>query len=158
MNVANFPMQWKHPFRKTSEVDGKYNCIAWALGHTWTWYEPRIENYRYRLPKFLTRWPPEVPNEYSQEAYIKFFEYHGFERCSDGRLEHGIEKVAFYYIGLGIDRPHACKQLKDGKWSSKMGNQEDVEHDLQSMEKGRYGEVVQFLKRARLSAEETNRE
>jgi len=43
---------------------------------------------------------------------------------------------------------HAARQLPDGKWTSKLGQLEDITHGTTDViEGGDYGEVVQFMKR-----------
>ena len=61
-------------------------------------------------------------------------------------LETGFEKVAFY--GGGMLYTHAARQLPHGKWTSKLGKGEDIEHDTpDDVSGGLYGEVVQLMKR-----------
>ena len=46
---------------------------------------------------------------------------------------------------------HAARQLADGRWSSKLGRREDIEHVLDALagvDGDEYGQVVQVLKRA----------
>lgn len=57
-----------------------------------------------------------------------------------------FEKVALY--GNATFYSHAAKQTADGKWSSKLGKAEDIEHDTpDDVAGGIYGEVVEILKR-----------
>jgi len=42
---------------------------------------------------------------------------------------------------------HAARQLENGRWTSKLGELEDIEHDLHHLASGAYGAVVQILKR-----------
>ncbi|MDA0833230.1 MAG: hypothetical protein O2955_06765 [Planctomycetota bacterium] len=92
-------------------------------------------------------WPVESPmGEYGigilEQAFISL----GYEDCHDGVFEAGFEKVALY--GSGIFYTHAARQLSDGKWTSKLGREEDIEHDSpEDIAGGIYGEVVQFMKR-----------
>jgi hypothetical protein len=61
-------------------------------------------------------------------------------------LELGFEKVALY--GLAESYTHAARQLPDGRWTSKLGNEEDIEHDSpEAVAGGLYGELVLFMKR-----------
>jgi hypothetical protein len=62
-------------------------------------------------------------------------------------LEDGYEKVALY--GNTFLYSHAARQLPNGKWSSKLGRSEDIEHDTpDDVAGGLYGEVHQYMKRA----------
>ena len=74
-------------------------------------------------------------------------------QCSDGTLEPGFEKVAIYADSSGTPTHVAC-QLADGRWSSKLGDWEDIIHALEGLtgtprepEGYPYSSVVQFLRR-----------
>jgi hypothetical protein len=57
-----------------------------------------------------------------------------------------LKKVAVY--GIGGFYTHATRQLETGKWTSKLGNEEDIEHDLPELVGGGvYGEIALFMKR-----------
>jgi hypothetical protein len=71
----------------------------------------------------------------------------GFEECADESSEPGFERVALY--GSGLVYTHAARQLPSGKWTSKLGKAEDIEHDApDDLAGGVYGEVVQFMRRS----------
>jgi hypothetical protein len=42
---------------------------------------------------------------------------------------------------------HAARQLPGGRWTSKLGALEDIEHALQDLVGTEYGSVVQVMKR-----------
>ncbi len=42
---------------------------------------------------------------------------------------------------------HAARQLASGRWTSKLGKAEDIEHDLHDLEGDLYGIVVLLMKR-----------
>jgi len=68
----------------------------------------------------------------------------------DGAPEPGAEKIAVYAAGEFYT--HAARQLPNGKWTSKLGAAEDIEHDTaEDVAGGLYGVVVQFMTRARQS-------
>ncbi len=77
----------------------------------------------------------------------------GYEDCGiDDSLEAGFEKVAIY--GSGTFYTHAAKQTTVGKWSSKLGKAEDIEHDTpEDLAGGIYGEVVEVMKRPATSGQ-----
>lgn len=57
-----------------------------------------------------------------------------------------FEKLALY--GSAMMYTHAARQLPDGKWTSKLGQLEDITHTTtEAIEGGDYGEVVQYMKR-----------
>lgn len=90
-------------------------------------------------------WPPNAPCEYTVSAYIEAYKTIGYIPCADDSLEQGFEKIALY--ALNGAPTHAARQLENGKWSSKLGRGEDIEHMLDGLTGNFYGVVVQFLKR-----------
>jgi hypothetical protein len=61
-------------------------------------------------------------------------------------LEPGFEKVALYAVGS--EPTHAARQILNGRWVSKLGPQEDIEHGAPDDLSGPcYGQVVRVLKR-----------
>jgi hypothetical protein len=87
-----------------------------------------------------------LPGEYGIGILVQVFEALGYEACADDRPEPGYEKVALY--GSSLYYTHAARQLPDGRWTSKLGKAEDIEHDSpDDVAGGVYGEVVEFMKR-----------
>jgi hypothetical protein len=77
----------------------------------------------------------------------------GYTVCEGEEPESGYEKIALFADGDG--RPtHAARQLPNGRWSSKLGKAEDIEHGLRDLEGTLYGEVVFLMKRPLPSAAE----
>lgn len=127
------------PYRITSSSDEHYNCIAWAAGHTDDWWWPgsaAAGEY----------WPPDVPHERTIAAFQQVFARLGYSACAEEDLETGFEKIALYADEQGKPT-HAARQLSNGRWTSKLGKSEDIEHELRSLEGEIYGTVVLFLKR-----------
>jgi hypothetical protein len=127
--------------RVTSPADRRYNCIAWAAGDTrrWWWPDPPPDDEGYH-------WPPGVSNEETLAAFVAAFVALGYEPCTDEGQEAGWEKVALYATADGAPA-HAARQLSGGRWSSKLGRGQDIEHDLRALEGADYGKVVQILRR-----------
>jgi hypothetical protein len=79
------------------------------------------------------------------EAFRDAFVALGYEVCNDDTLEGGYEKVALFALA---GRPtHAARQLSTGRWTSKLGPMEDIEHALPDLTGTLYGSVVLILKR-----------
>jgi hypothetical protein len=79
-------------------------------------------------------------------AFQQAFASLGYELCANANLETGFEKIALYAIG-GIPT-HAARQLRDGRWVSKLGELEDIEHaSLDVLTGAVYGEVAAVLRR-----------
>src|ERR1043165_7434691 len=92
-----------------------YNCIAYAAGDTTKWWD----NVR----------PPKMLKEFSIDGLKKAFAPLGYEPCPDGTLEAGFEKVVFYVKPATGKATHGARQLPDGRWTSKCGEEEDIIHD-----------------------------
>lgn len=75
----------------------------------------------------------------------------GFSPCTDASLEEGIEKIAIY--GDSEDFDHVAFQRSDGRWSSKLGELNDISHTETSLLAGpglfEYEPVVILMKRTR---------
>jgi hypothetical protein len=115
----------------------RYNCIAFAADDpslTW-WPSPQEDVY----------WPIER-REVSLACFVEAFESIGYQKCEAG-LESGFEKVAIYMFEG--EPSHAAKQLPDGRWKSKLGGLEDIEHNtVKAVEDDCcYGRAVQYMKR-----------
>lgn len=123
----------------TSQRDSAYNCIAWAAGDLSKWWWPDALNSYY--------WPPGATRKESVEAFIEAFEKLGYRVCSSGSLEADVEKIAIFAI---MGKPtHAARQLRSGKWTSKLGREEDISHRLRALEGPLYGEATIFMSRKR---------
>ena len=84
-----------------------------------------------------------VKNEKTKESFNEFYEYHGFKQCYlDFSYDPKYTKVALYTKD-GIPK-HACKQIDDIWWESKIGQLGIIKHDLFEIENDVYGEVSQI--------------
>ena len=134
----DFPNLDADNHRDTSLPDGLYNCIAWAAGIDNDWWDPARKHF----------WPANVPRDYKVTSLILAYESVGFVLCGDDSQEEGFEKVAIYAIDN--EYTHAALQLESGKWTSKMGPDEDIEHDTPHNLAGPcFGQVTAFMKRKR---------
>ena len=125
--------------QRKSDPSDNYNCIAHAYG---------IDN-RPMWPGQPAPywWPPGVSDDDTVESFVSLFQAIDYELCSTGELETGYEKVAIYATQNGP--AHAARQLSSGKWTSKLGNAADIEHDsLDALSGPSYGTAVRFLRRA----------
>src|SRR5262249_29630787 len=106
---ADFPALAARRYRKTSEPDAAYNCVAFALGRTDLWLGPEPYGYQWPLPSIET----------SVENFVRLFEHYGFAQCSSGDFEKGKDKLAIFGSQFGFT--HVARQLENGRWSSKLG-------------------------------------
>jgi len=127
-------------YSEESEATDSYNCIAFAFGDKRNWWWPIKARGYY--------WPPGFDFNNSVETFARLFELHGYTKCDNSAHEHGYEKVAIYTRDGRVE--HAARQLRSGRWASKLGDEQDIEHDnVQDVECASYGSVTMFLKRVR---------
>ena len=94
-------------------------------------------------------WPPDVPRQMTIDAFIKAYGTLGYEACNTFEVEQDYEKIALFEDSEKTPT-HAAKQLQDGRWTSKLGDFEDIEHaDLHCLEGPLYGKVSCCLRRKR---------
>jgi hypothetical protein len=135
---SEFPRLTPDNHRITSPATPDYNCVAWATGDTEHWWQPG----RYWHP---ANWPE---NDFGLGALEQAFLALRYVSCGmDGSPEDGFIEVALY--GSGFCYTHAARQLPSGKWTSKLGKGEDIEHDSpDDVAGGLYGEVMGIMKRS----------
>jgi hypothetical protein len=134
-----FPGLQATPFQLTSPADRNYNCIGWAANDSSNWWWPEGD-----APTIY--WPVGVPSEVTLDTFAALFEMLGYIPGGDDALESGTEKVALFADAAGIPT-HAARQLASGRWTSKLGEAEDIEHELRALEGEIYGTVALILKR-----------
>jgi len=123
-------------YRVMSPETTQYNCIAWAAGISDEWWDPATG-----YP-----WPAGLSRDASVETLVKLYERRGFVVCDIPELEPGYEKIAIY--GASGEWEHAARQMASGKWTSKMGPDEDIEHDSPNdLAGGAFGLVILIMKR-----------
>ena len=130
-----FPALAAGHYTLTSPAVPDYNCVAWAAGESDRWWWPD--------PQGLNFWPPEIPRLETIDSFRSAFEALGFAKAHDGQPEPGLEKVALF--ARGGKPTHMARQLENGRWTSKMGQSEDIEHALRDLEGVLYGEVALFM-------------
>jgi hypothetical protein len=137
LNGTDFPnlAHASSGYRRTSNRTTSYNCIAWAAGvDTEVWW-----------PELRGTWPTGAPREATVNAFIKAFETRAYFQCTDAGFERDFEKVAIF--ALNGKPKHACYQLPNGLWTSKMGKNVDCVHALEAICGPCYGQVAVILKR-----------
>jgi hypothetical protein len=137
VHEALFPDLVSTGYQVTSPPDPVYNCIAWAAGRTTEWWWPDRGRFEY--------WPPGAARDETVAAFVAAFATLGYVCCADGALEPGWEKVAIYATVAGPT--HMARQLPNGRWTSKLGPDDDIEHSLEGLVSPVYGAVVPFLRR-----------
>lgn len=132
-----FPNLTSTGYKVLRPADPSFNCVAWAAGIDDDWWWPDTHGF--------CDWPTGAPREKTISAFVRAFATLGFEECDHADTEDGFEKIAIYAIG---DLPtHVARQVETGAWTSKLGNEELIEHALKGLEGDTYGRVVVFMKR-----------
>jgi hypothetical protein len=87
-----------------------------------------------------------VRGDFGLGALEAAFRALGYEFCDKEVLELNFEKIALYSDFFVCT--HAARQLPSGKWTSRLGKAEDIEHDTPDVVAGGvYGEVAIIMKR-----------
>ena len=135
-----FPKLASSRYRVTSDQTEDYNCIAWAAGQTdvrW-WPAPPLSGYY---------WPAGIPRVATLDVFRDAFTGLGYQPCNGASFELRHEKVAFYVGANGIPT-HAARQCQNGRWTSKLGDEVDIEHDFDALAGHTpYGVITLIMKR-----------
>ena len=134
--IAAFPLLAQTFCRLTSPATVDYNCIAWAAGDTERWWWPRPPYY----------WPAGARRDESIDAFLEAYATCGFSRCDSDRFEDGFVKIAIY-AGHDGRVKHAARSVSAGRWTSKLGALEDIEHELEALSGPAYGNPAAFTRR-----------
>ena len=125
-------------FRITSPKTKSHNCIAYAADdQTRKWWPDKME---------VDHWPDGVIREPTIEAFVAAFQTLGYEVFDSPDPEANFEKIALYTKPSGTPT-HASKQWNNGLWRSKLGDEQDVEHELDGLDGIRYGAITKFMRR-----------
>lgn len=135
----HFPNLINSGYSITSPASVGYNCIAWGAGDTERYWWPDSINIGY--------WPDDAPREETLKAFITVYETLGYTLCINAGYEEDFEKVAIYVDSDGKPT-HVARQLSSGRWTSKLGRLEDIEHNtLDNLSGSQYGTVAVIMKR-----------
>ena len=127
-------------FKFTSPETPNYNCIAWALHYDDRWMWPGgveakiLDGFHY--------WPEGVENNEDVIAFITAFQLKGYCICDSWEHEDEYRKIALYVKEGTTKCTHASRELSSGKWTSKLGKFQDIQHGTPfSIEGKNYGKV-----------------
>jgi hypothetical protein len=132
-----FPRITKKNHSVESDQNRRYNCIAYAAGVTHIKWWPIFHPDAF--------WPKDAPHSDGPSAFVKAFETLGYSLCENGKYEEGKEKIAFYASQGGVK--HAARQVGRSLWASKLGDLEDIHHEISAVAGGLYGEPSFFMVR-----------
>jgi hypothetical protein len=135
-----FPALSAIGYDPTSDEDIKYNCIAWAVGETHRRWDPAVGYH----------WPRGIDRNDHVDTLVEVFKSIGYKTVKkvtkkSVSLQRGVEKVAIF--ANGNEGTHACRQLSNGKWASKLGDFEDIEHNELAGFETCYGNAVYMMQK-----------
>jgi hypothetical protein len=137
--LAKYPALASGHFRITSPRDSSYNCLAFAADETRRCWPPSAFGGLH--------WPAGAVAEDTLDGWISAYGTLGYTVSASAELESEWEKIAIY---ADRDFPlHVARQLPTGLWTSKLGPQEDIEHELAGLQGEEYGRVAVVLARPR---------
>ena len=146
--IRVFPGLGSDPhFKITSPATPDYNCIAWACNYNDRWMQPPSLTQ----PPFdsVVYWPNGVAQGMDVDCLVEAFKSKGYELCSDALHEDGFLKVALYTERGTRTWSHAARELRNGFWTSKLGQGNDIQHGTPfTIEGDAYGVVSCILKRS----------
>jgi hypothetical protein len=128
-------------YEVTSCPDDVPNCLGYALGDMEHFWDP--DGAALRLPPY--RWMLDLPLNWRLGTVTAILSRHRYQQCGlDDSHEVGFEKIAIYVDDQEDGEvSHVTRQLTSGKWISKLGVDEDIEHDTaHALE----GDTIQFPK------------
>lgn len=125
--IKSFPgLEHDADFKITSRSTTDYNCIAWAYHYNDRWMWPGGQECK--LFDGFHYWPDDVEDSTDVSAFIKAFEKSGYTLCDNCDFEEGYRKIALYVKPGTTECTHASRQLSNGKWTSKLGRLNDIQH------------------------------
>ena len=146
--ISSFPdLKADSDFKISSPETPNYNCIAWAYKSyddriMWPWGSETktLDGFHY--------WPEGVADSTDVSAFIHAFQLQGYEVCDQWEHEKDYVRIALYVIPNTPECTHASRELRNGKWTSKLGPENDIEHGSPySLEGVEYGKVFCIMKR-----------
>lgn len=137
--VELFPNVDNAQFEITSPRDFTYNCIAWAANDNGRWWWPGDNPFMF--------WPKGCERVEAKDAFIAAFGTIGYSESTYVEESERYEYVAIFF--LDSVPTHASRQLKNGSWTSKLGEEWDISHSIDGLNGTEYGEPDIYMKRAR---------
>ena len=123
----------------TSPATTNYNCIAWAAGDQNRWWWPDGLS--------LYFWPAGIPRTETLGSFVQAFQLLGYQSCASAAYERGYERVAIFVNSAGVPT-HMARQIDNTNWTSKLGSNVDVSHNLTALPLPLgYGTVAQVMRR-----------
>jgi hypothetical protein len=125
----------------------KYSGFGWAAGDDRIYWDPDLRYY----------WPKKIQRDHSLTALITLFKERGYQELDILRHEYddyraGYERVAIY-VTSNKTPTHVSRQLIGGLWTSKLAENQKIEHNTIKFLEPEYfgsncfGNVVEVMER-----------
>jgi len=135
-------------FKITSQSTPDYNCIAWAYHYDNRFMWPGGVDAK--LFDGFHYWPDGVEDNENVAAFMDAFKLKGYSVCENWEHEEGYRRIALYVEEGTTKCTHASRELSSGKWTSKFGKSQDIQHGTPfSIEGSIYGKVYCIMKMER---------
>ena len=82
------------------------------------------------------------------EAFSLLLAKNGWVKTDNRLVALGLKKIALYYNPLTGEPTHAARLLENGFWTSKLGDNIDLSHELSELEGPEYGLVLAVFEKA----------
>jgi hypothetical protein len=83
----------------------------------------------------------------AMDAFLLMLKEGGWTKTSDKSLQKNLRKIALYYSPVTGAPTHAARLLENGYWTSKLGDNIDLSHDLSELEGPEYGIVFSVFQK-----------
>lgn len=138
--LSHFHLLDDNDYIVTSDETGDYNCAGWAIDQdclgNW-WPDPDTDRYH---------WPDGGRRDGTLGAMKEGFALLGFTECLREADDPDFLKIVIYVL-RGMPK-HVAWQLPDGRWASKLGDWEDIEHtDPMDLARGSYGDPEIYMRK-----------
>lgn len=134
-------------FKITSKKTPTYNCIAWAYGIDNRWMWPNTGKYHFIDGVHF--WPDDNIIDENVDNFIEAFVSKGYEICENCAFDAGYRKIALYVKPNTKTCTHAARELRNGYWTSKLGDKNDIQHESPFSIEGDWYGVVHCIMRMR---------
>jgi hypothetical protein len=131
--ATDFPALTTANHSVTSDHSLIYNCIAWSLGDISKWWWPEIYGY----------WPEGCRRSTELSSFVDMYEYMGYSITSSLVYSTTERRIAIFV--KDNKATHAAVQLDNSRWSSKLGQNQDIVHTLSALEGPLYGSVQVYM-------------
>jgi hypothetical protein len=90
-------------------------------------------------------WPERAPRKYTVDAYTEAFRAVGYEATAN--MQAGSTSGSVALFAKDGSPTHAARQLNELTWTSKLGREVDISHELDGLTGDCYGEVARRMRK-----------